>query len=195
MNITIEAEGRRLYAIGNTYPIKGALKEIGAKWDGDRRAWWIGSTKRGDLEAVVTAAAGSEPQGSGLSDDSKIVGRARYKGKDGYLILWMGRTKRGDEAAKLAFRDGSKTFWANATDISVTKRYDEGEDRYGRRDPMTLGKLNRLAKRYKERESEGYYCSDPSNRAPGGRVCPKCGDASCNGAWTTSGYVFCDEMD
>jgi len=53
MSIAIKAEGKRLYAIGNTYPIKDALKGIGAKWDADAKAWWVGVVKRSELEALL----------------------------------------------------------------------------------------------------------------------------------------------
>ena len=182
--ITIQPEGRRIYLMGNTYPIKNKIKGIGGKWDADRRAWWVGSSKRDKVESLVDSApapvASSERRyDDKVSDDTKIIGRARYKGKDGYLILWEGMTKRGARAAKLAFRDGSKAFWADSSEIEITKTYDESEDRYGRRDSMTFGKLNRLAEKYKKMSEEERYA-----RQYHGGVC-RCqrpldeGDGSC----------------
>lgn len=53
-SIEIKAQGKRLYAVGNTYPIKDSLKEIGAKWDADAKAWWVGATKRAELETLLS---------------------------------------------------------------------------------------------------------------------------------------------
>lgn len=83
-----------------------------------------------------------------LRDDAKLLGKAQYKGHE-YLLLWEGQTKRGTSAAKLAFRDGSKTFWADAGEYSVTKRY---QDAY--HGPMTLGKLNRMADEFQAAKNE-----------------------------------------
>lgn len=41
-NITIQSEGRRHYLVGDTYPIRSAIRNAGCKWDSDRRAWWTG---------------------------------------------------------------------------------------------------------------------------------------------------------
>lgn len=99
-----------------------------------------------------------------VTDETKIVGRATYKGKPGYLILWMGTTKRsahpGDLAFKLAFRDGSKVFWGDmASSVKVDKLYDTEHTHrgYTSYDAMTFGKLNRLAKEFKDtpREDRG----------------------------------------
>lgn len=43
---------------------------------------------------------------------------AQYKGKS-YLLKFMGKTKFGKKA-KLAFLDGSKEFWAHASQVTVT---------------------------------------------------------------------------
>jgi hypothetical protein len=87
---------------------------------------------------VTEVAAPTPRQDESLTDDSKILGRAAYKGKSGYLVLWHGVTKEGKRATKLAFRDGTKTFWGNG-DVVIEKMYDE---------PITFGKLNRLAKEF-----------------------------------------------
>jgi hypothetical protein len=101
-----------------------------------------------------------------VTDETKIAGRATYKGKKGYLVLWMGPTKRG-QAAKLAFRDGTKVFWADMAEITVEKTYSTEYQRTAFDPaPMTFGRLNRLAEKYKGM-SEG-------ERADRGK-CESCG--------------------
>ncbi len=148
--ITLEAEGRRLYFIGNTYPIKDKLRRLGATWDADRKAWWIGSTKRAEAEQLVSQVA-SEPtqtemrRDETLKDSDSIAGRATYKGKN-YILVWEGETRRG-QGFKLAMNDGSKVFWAQQGEpVTVTKRYQT--DRDG--NSMTFGRLKHLRKKYAE---------------------------------------------
>ena len=52
--------------------------------------------------------------------------------------------KRGSKAAKLAFRDGSKVFWADVDTYRITKRY---------REPITLRELNKFAQEYREQKA------------------------------------------
>ena len=151
-NITIESAGRRHYIRGNTYPHKDALRAAGAHWDGDARAWWLGKRDvAAELAERLSKACGapkaadsqpaSERPADRLTDDAKIVGKARYKGKE-YILVWEGTTRRG-RAAKLAFADGSRVFWSDASEVQVTKRY-QSRERYGREQPMTFGRLSRL---------------------------------------------------
>lgn len=58
MTITIETRGRRHYLIGDTFPIKGAIKSAGCKWDPDAKAWYTGKRETADaLVAQVAAGA------------------------------------------------------------------------------------------------------------------------------------------
>lgn len=148
MTITIDQQGRRFYLRGDTYPHRQQISSAGANWDRDARCWWTGSRAKAD--AIVTAISGGgtavgdgQPAGGGeqLSDDSAVIGRARYKGRE-YLVVWMGQTRRG-EAAKLAFLDGSSVFWAERGEIEVIKTYQPRQIR-GRSYPMTFGRLQRL---------------------------------------------------
>lgn len=144
--ITVERVGRRSYFIGNTYPIKDKLRAAGAHWDGDKRAWWIGDHAK--AEALAGAGSSAAPEAGernsdALSDDAKIAGKARYKGRE-YLLVWEGETKRG-YAAKLSFADGSKIFWANDGEFQVTKTYSEG---------MTFGALKRFREDFKRQRDE-----------------------------------------
>lgn len=184
-NITIKSEGRRFYLVGDTYAIKDKLRAAGAKWDGDRRAWWTGKRDVAEkfLEAVdaaksdQSAAQSSEPSADRLSADSTIAGKATYKGRP-YLLVWEGDTKRG-RAAKLAFTDGSKIFWASAGEYQVTKRYEEREQRgaYGRStgrfEKMTFGRLQHLREKYAQAKAEG---NDDGIRNGQRYECPECGE-------------------
>lgn len=171
--IKVERAGRRSYIIGNTYPIKDALKAAGAHWDGDRRAWWLGddAAARSLVERcgqATCAPQAQRPQGQdGVTEDTKIAGKATYKGRP-YLLLWMGQTSRG-EAAKLAFSDGSKVFWADAAAVQVTKTYERHETK----GPMTWRRLQVLRARYAEGRAQGY----DDGIAEGRRYeCPECGE-------------------
>ncbi|WP_394847383.1 hypothetical protein LZC95_07950 [Pendulispora brunnea] len=153
--ITIEKVGRRYYLVGDTYPIRSQISAAGGHFDrerGERGQWWVSKedVARRFASAGVQAANGaaqaqSERPAERLNDDSKVLGRARYKGKE-YLLVWEGDTKRGP-AAKLAFSDGSKVFWADASAVQVTKRYQSREWR-GREQPMTFGRLAQLREDY-----------------------------------------------
>lgn len=153
--IQIQSEGRRHYLIGDTYPIKSQLRDAGAHWDGERRAWWTAKldvAKRfaNEEKAEVTPSSDRcERRDEKVEDSTPVLGKARYKGRE-YLLLWQGQTRRG-EAAKLAFTDGSRIFWADAAEVQTTKTYDAREHR-GQRQPMTFGRLQRLRVEYAEQK-------------------------------------------
>lgn len=61
-SVTTERVGRRTYMRGNTYPIKDALRNAGAHWDPEQKAWWIGSdAKAQELAQLSPAAAATAP--------------------------------------------------------------------------------------------------------------------------------------
>jgi len=54
MAVTIERAGQRVYLAGLPFEAKDrAKREIGAKWDGDRRQWWVGVAKLAAAEELV----------------------------------------------------------------------------------------------------------------------------------------------
>ena len=114
----------------------------------------------GTVTEVPVTATEPRKYDDTVKDDTKIVGRAAYKGKSGYLILWMCTTKRStspaDLAYKLAFRDGSKVFWGDSAQVRVEKLYETEHTYRGHTsyDAMTFGRLNRLAKEYKDTPPE-----------------------------------------
>ena len=60
--VTLETIGRRIYARGDTYPIRNSLRAAGAHWDSGEKAWWIGTDKRADLEQTIASATPEGPQ-------------------------------------------------------------------------------------------------------------------------------------
>lgn len=201
MSITLETQGRRIYVRGNTYPIKNALRDIGAKWDADARAWWIGTTKRTALEelvaklggstgsAVAPASGSSEPRREAPGEDAKVAARATYKGRTYYVAgrVERGRTNWDDEVEPvysrdgsrvlLYFRDGSSQFWAAREAVRIEKSY---------RRPTTIRSLREYAAQKREDRQTG-TCSCSCHReanagAPGTTLydgCERCGCEAC----------------
>jgi hypothetical protein len=184
--VTLDNRGSRIYLRGDTYPVKDRIKSMGGHWDPDERAWWVGKAKLSDAQAFCGSGQGSTTttvQSDTVTDETVIRGKATYKGRAGYLVLWTGTTSRG-EAVKLAFRDGSKVFWADRAEVQIDKTYQDHDWR-GRREPgMTFGRLNRLAAQYKQARANGI---EPCDKCGGihqdtDRTCYMCGCTRCEGA-------------
>lgn len=183
MTIQLQSEGRRHYLVGNTYPIKDQLRAAGAKWDAGRKAWWIGKLDVAQKLAGSGSEASSDSRSSDyLTRESRIAGKATYRGKP-YILVWEGTTSRG-RACKLAFSDGSKVFWADASEVQVTKRYEDRE--YGGRvEHMTFGGLQRARAKYaraREQGNEDGICNGQRYE------CPECGEMVTRGqgsCWET----------
>lgn len=145
-SITIETRGRRHYLRGNTYAIRDALRSAGAHWDRDERAWWTGQRDVAERFSSAEAKPDSSRPSEALTADSEIQGKARYQGRE-YLLVWVGETRRG-RACKLAYRDGSRVFWASADDVQITRTYQAREYRGQRQPGMTFGRLVELREEY-----------------------------------------------
>ena len=115
----LKKENRRIYIVGNTYNMKDAIKSIGGHWDADRKQWYVGSSKLADAEKLIGSKTAARAQNV---VEEKALGTAKYKGHT-YFVLWYGRTKSGDNAFRLAFRDGSKSFWAEASEVQWGKQF------------------------------------------------------------------------
>jgi hypothetical protein len=169
-NITFQEEGRRVYVLGDTFPIKNAIKEAGGHWDSDRKAWWIGAAKRPVIEAAIGSApvpqATAERREEKAGDETEVRGKVKYKGKT-YFVIWAGETKKG-RACKLTTFDGSCVFWANESEVEWVKTYQAREERsfYGRGSGRshypTLGSIRRFIEEKKKVEKGG--------------ECPRCAD-------------------
>lgn len=46
---------------GNTYPVKEKLKALGARWNGDAKAWMVPDDKATEAAAIVAAAPAEIP--------------------------------------------------------------------------------------------------------------------------------------
>ena len=169
------SDSRRIY-VQTRYgePVVGQLKALGAHWDAEARAWWLGAAKRADVEALLAdAAAGQE--GEPAQEDPhtvRLVGKARYKGRD-YYCRWVGQTKSGEHLCRLVSLDHAVDFWADCArpgescdgngELAVlTKTYPVREYR-GRQQYTTLGSIR------------DFLVREKSNRERGGAVCAECG--------------------
>jgi len=171
----ISTEKRRLY-IETAYgePCVEALKDIGARWDADRRAWWVGVGKRERVEEILSQVGASDVEAGRLAKDREnILGRATFGGHS-YYVVGRGTNERGDWV-RLMFRDGSKSFFKSLADVEVTKIYQR---------PTTLERLREFAEQMRvERELE----ADPT--APYVESCDECG-----ASYKTEGNVWDEGM-
>lgn len=176
----IRKEGRRYYLQGLPYEQRDRAKRLGCKWDPAKKCWWTGKLETAEtLARAVTSSAEGERQAPGR--DQTVAGSAQYKGRSYYIAgrVERGRTHYDDSVDAittrdggkllLCFRDGSKTFWAPRSEVSVTKRY-------GR--PCTIAGLQRFAQRARREGLSGgsgqEYCY---HRCPVGgfKCCPENG--------------------
>lgn len=79
--------------------------------------------KRDVAESFAAAAPAGQssaaPREDSIRTDAQVIrGRATYEGKT-YYLLYDGTTSRG-RGVKLAFRDGSRVFWARNPDAVKT---------------------------------------------------------------------------
>lgn len=182
MSITLQQNGRRLYLVGNTYPVKDQIREAGGKWDPDRKAWYVGVQRRERAEQIVAAVASAptteaprgDAQAPGL--EATIVCRGTYHGRSYYVA---GRVERGrtrwDDAVRavesrdgsrvlLYFRDGSRQFWAPTAEVTTAHAYGQGRG-------STIGAIRAYAERMRSAEAKGECdCSchgGPQCRCPG----------------------------
>lgn len=172
--VALRDQGSRVYFTGNTFPIKDKIKAIGGHWDGDAKAWWVGVVKRQEAEQLVSlgstqaAAAAKTETGTAtakvLPDDTRVLGRADYKGKS---YLWLA-SMADHSRYLLAFSDGSKSWWADAAQVNVTKRYEPMEYR-GQTTYQTIGSLRRFAEKLKRESTPEYRANAPTQQ------CWECG--------------------
>lgn len=119
-NITLQTEGRRVYIIGNSFPIKEQIKSAGGHWDSDRKAWWIGAGKKEEIEKAISGAPAEQKKEEEIYD-GEVKGKASYKGKT-YYVRFYGTTVKG-ESFRLVTLDGKLSFWADAVNVEWVKQY------------------------------------------------------------------------
>lgn len=65
MNATNAKTAAALVEItGNTYPVKDALKAMGARWNADKKCWMIAASKAQEAAAIVGTAGPKKPSRS-----------------------------------------------------------------------------------------------------------------------------------
>lgn len=52
--IDLAVDGRRVYFLGHTYPVRHDIRNMGGKWDADRKAWWVGKAKLDEAKSLVS---------------------------------------------------------------------------------------------------------------------------------------------
>jgi hypothetical protein len=130
--MTLNKMGRRIYFQGFPFSTKDKIKEIGGRWDAERKEWWVGVVKESEALALLSALASAPPAPprEGIDPGERcLVGRVRYEGRTYYALYLRPGTVDlfGVEvppASKLVFTDGSKAFWAKGT-CEVIARYKE----------------------------------------------------------------------
>lgn len=173
---TLETVGRRVYFVNSPFAAKDAIKGIGAKWDADRRQWWIGTNKREDAEKLVASLndpAAEAPKEN--PDNIRLVGKATYKGRTYYVrCLSQDRTR-----ARLITLDAAIDFWVQVgtgeSEAQIVKSYQPREERgaYGRPTGrmiyQTLGSIQKFIEKQKREEAAGTpKCAECGKR---GQLC------------------------
>jgi hypothetical protein len=198
VSITIESVGRRHYFRGNTYPVKDALRNAGAHWDGETKAWWIGKrdvaeqlvAKCCEVASATTATTTTtipEPSAErpAPGKDAVVGGKATYKGRTYYVggrvvrgrTHWDDRveavTTRAGAKMLLIFRDGSKSLWAPCGEVQIVKSYERA---------CTIAKLERRAEDWRagaKKQGCGCSCHREANAGAPGSIlydgCERCG--------------------
>jgi hypothetical protein len=179
--VEIAEAGARVWVRGDTYALRGALREAGAHWDPDARAWWVARAKRATIERVVAAAptpTDTPRRQEAPGPEAVVAARARYRGRACYVA---GRSVQPDGVAPIATADGrrmllyswdgARQWWADAEAVEVVRRY---------RQPRTIEELAAYAEQARQREGH----RDPL-------ACPYCGRRDCSAAYGRPGP--CDE--
>lgn len=171
MEIRLEEAGRRIYIHGYTYSIRDALRSAGAKWDPDARAWWVGASKRKEIETLIDrmTAKEEEPKDEMPGPNAIVAGRGKYRGRPCYIAgreVYSGyrprveaiETRDGRRVLLYAM-DGSRKWWADRAEVEITKWYSR---------PQTIEGLKEFAEKLQRGDIP---------------VCPNCGRADCSGAY------------
>lgn len=80
MNATQE---NRIAITGNTYPVKEQLKALGARWNGDAKAWMVTADKAEEAQRIVAGAGAKKPFNGARS----FGARSNYRSRGG---AWNG---------------------------------------------------------------------------------------------------------
>lgn len=172
MEATVETIKRRHYFRNAPFELGDFLWEAGADWDAKEKAHWVVG-EREEAEAILAQALERlqaqrvKEADAGVDLNAKvIVGRAKYKGKVYYVLVAPRRSKRGAMVCRLAFRDGSRTFWLKETsEVEMLREY---------REPRSINSLRAFAEQARRGPAVGRRYE-----------CVECGE------WVTSGEGAC----
>lgn len=90
---------------GNTYPVKDALKALGAKWSADSKCWTITDKKADEARKIVAGAPAPAPRVAGKCSDCGTACKAPY------TLCWDCKSKRDQRAGKCAKCHGPLDEW------------------------------------------------------------------------------------
>jgi hypothetical protein len=190
-NLTMQADGPRLYILGSTYPLRTQLRSLGAHWDADRRAWWVGVAKRPQVETLVAQLADGDASAQPTQTahapdpDARVLGRVRYQDREYY---WLATSHDGSRML-LAYRNGSRQFWADGAKVHVTKRYGRQDGRTGRVQYPTLSELLERAAEWRQMSDEARARRQAIREAGGVCRCARPLDEG-DGTCLTCGYAL-----
>lgn len=164
------SDARRVY-VQTAYgePIVARLKALGAHWDAEARAWWIGAAKRSEVEALLAATpapAADAPRAKQDPADIRLTGKGVYKGRTYYLGA---QTRDGQRVRCLTLPDAKGDyldFWANASEVQVVKTYRPREHTYRGRTSTSYTTLGGIA---------DFIRGERAARERGEPVCAACG--------------------
>lgn len=186
MRLEVMDHGRRSYVFGDTYSLRERLRQIGAKWDPDRRGWYVPISDKSKLEDLVDEvlsdrgvdappASLSMASDNGPGEDGVVFGRAVYKDRPCYVAGWVerGRTRFDDfvhpvttkDGTKLLLysMDGKKKWWAPESSVRIERMYQK---------PKTIGSIKRFVESLKSGELKTcYLCGSPNCPGAYGDLC------------------------
>lgn len=175
--ITLEAVGRRLYFSGNTYPVKGILRDGGAKWDAEREAWWLGSVRRELAEQLAVKANQELPAAEARANS---VARWIPVPGGGFAMRIPGSVDVG-ATVTVAKRDGS-------TQEQVVRHVVERREEGGQTYTIALAPERKRASNYDPEMFRGYGQPRGGYR----RACKTDGNCSSVGSGRSCGGYDCD---
>lgn len=171
--IAIERDGTSAWLTGGTYPYRDQIKAAGGKWEAGK-GWKIAETALAELTpAFATAPVATAEAPAGIDESDRVIrGRAKYKGKE-YYLLFDGNKKDGSgKCARLASRDGKITFWVkDIIGLEIVKRYTQ---------PTSIGALRA-------------YSDARRKEASGEAECPVCSrECRCDTGFCSHHHDGCD---
>jgi len=148
MNVEIQEVDGKHFVVGKTFTIKEKLKDLGCKFDSEKKAWY--TSKQSVANTIATTEFEEVEQSE--DKDPTVLGAAKYKDRS-YYVIWEGRTKNGKYMVKLITLDAKISFWAHIEPFEdkdlavVTKRYESEQRLSELRKFVESGKSSRRSNR------------------------------------------------